>query len=310
MNYSALAEVADPLTGEIVTAGTNLSAVFEPQAAKARDAKADAVIEYAKKVRDWPTLETAVDQKIADQREFVAWWQATVRRAGKPAGSNQPRSALIAQEDAEKRTEIKHQQVSRWAKRLQDPEGYRQLLLGAAWKQAMGETKAPHEYIQQSTSNEHYTPAVYVDAAREVMGGIDLDPASCAEANKVVKAKRFFTAKDNGLDRDRDWHGRVWLNPPYGGKAGEFVAKLVGELEQGRVTAAVVLVNSAMTDTRWFQSLWNGLLCFTNHRINFYGDGERSGATNGSVFVYFGDRQKLFIERFSEFGTVVVKAAA
>src|SRR6476619_4514952 len=36
---------------------------FDPSKAKQRDAQADAVIAFGKKVKDWPTLEKAVDQK-------------------------------------------------------------------------------------------------------------------------------------------------------------------------------------------------------------------------------------------------------
>ncbi len=43
---------------------------FKPQEAKSPDAKADTVIDYAKKVKDWPTLETAVEKKMEDQAEF------------------------------------------------------------------------------------------------------------------------------------------------------------------------------------------------------------------------------------------------
>ena len=45
-------------------------------------AKADAVIAYAKRVRDWPTLEAAVEQKLEDQAEFVRWWDEAVQRPG------------------------------------------------------------------------------------------------------------------------------------------------------------------------------------------------------------------------------------
>lgn len=65
-----------------------------------------------------------------------------------------------------------------------------------------------------SLSNEHYTPTEIVEAAREAMRGIDLDPASCAKANRAIKARRFFAQKDNGYLKD--WSGKVLLNPPGG----------------------------------------------------------------------------------------------
>ncbi len=73
-------------------------------------------------------------------------------------------------------------------------------------------------------SPEWYTPSPFVEAAREVMGGIDLDPASHEEANRTVKAARFFSEEDNGLLQV--WSGRVFLNPP-GGLVVEFWKKLI-----------------------------------------------------------------------------------
>ena len=66
-----------------------------------------------------------------------------------------------------------------------------------------------------SKTNEHYTPALVVERARALMGGIDLDPATCLEANKVVQATHILTEYDDGLAYN--WAGRVFLNPP-GGK--------------------------------------------------------------------------------------------
>ncbi len=73
-------------------------------------------------------------------------------------------------------------------------------------------------------SPEWYTPSPFVEGAREVMGGIDLDPASHEEANRTVKATRFFTAADDGLKQA--WYGRVFLNPP-GGLVAEFWEHLI-----------------------------------------------------------------------------------
>lgn len=52
-----------------------------------------------------------------------------------------------------------------------------------------------------------------VSRAHILMGSIDLDPASSAEANKTVQAKHFFTAKDDPINEAK-WFGNVYLFPP------------------------------------------------------------------------------------------------
>src|SRR5690606_20984868 len=60
-----------------------------------------------------------------------------------------------------------------------------------------------------SGDNEWYTPARYVDMAREVMGTIDTDPASNPTAQRTVRATTYYTAETNGLDKE--WYGKVWM---------------------------------------------------------------------------------------------------
>lgn len=158
--------------------------------------------------------------------------------------------------------------------------------------------------VNAKSNNAWFTPAKYTEAACQVMGSIDLDPASQKEANVIVGAGEYFTAEDDGLIQD--WFGNVWLNPPYGGLANDFVAKLIEEYKSGNVNQAILLVTSNATDTTWFAPLWDYLLCFTDHRINFYSpNNQGSSSTHGSVFVYFGKNKKRFSEVFNQFGVVV-----
>lgn len=182
--------------------------------------------------------------------------------------------------------------------------GHKRPTFWTAYSEVKG-GKTTAERIVASNENEWYTPVKYVEAARLVLGTIDLDPASCKRANKIVQAKAFYTAKDDSLHQP--WTGRLWLNPPYGGLAGEFVRRLVLEYEAGDVKAAVALVNANCTDTNWFQPLWNYVLCFTDHRIDFDsgGRGKQTGSTHGSAFAYLGLETKAFKAAFSEFGAVV-----
>jgi len=65
-----------------------------------------------------------------------------------------------------------------------------------------------------SASNGWYTPEKLVGAARTVLGGIDLDPASSEEANKTVKATRYFTEADDGLSQPWEFDQWAWKGHP------------------------------------------------------------------------------------------------
>lgn len=167
--------------------------------------------------------------------------------------------------------------------------------------------KADHQQITSSESVEWYTPPQYVEAAREVMGGIDLDPATCDVANEKVKAETYYTQADDGLAKE--WAGRVWMNPPYGKACAAFIAKLLQDYEAGRVQEAVILVNSNSNDTEWFRPLWDHTLCFSYGRVNFWNEEEQeNGPTHGSCFVYLGKNTEAFKAAFGRFGAVVRRA--
>jgi ParB-like chromosome segregation protein Spo0J len=159
-----------------------------------------------------------------------------------------------------------------------------------------------------SESNEWYTPAQYVDAARQLMGGIDVDPASNEHANKIVQATTYYDAETNGLDKP--WVGRTWLNPPYGRDNGGsnqevWSHRLLEQYKSGITKEAVLLVN-ANTEAKWFQPFYDHLICFTNHRIKFYStDGTPNQPTQGNALIYLGNNQDRFIEIFKQFGRIV-----
>jgi DNA-binding Lrp family transcriptional regulator len=169
-----------------------------------------------------------------------------------------------------------------------------------------GEEEEAHKHtvstIGSSKSNEYFTPPKYVEVARRVMGGIDLDPASNRRANETVQADLYYDHENNGLKQP--WAGRVWLNPPYGRQAGDFVSRLISEYREGEVDEAIVLVNAHSAETNWFAPLWEGLICFTDHRIDFDTAHEVSGSTHGSAFSYFGPNERAFIKEFDRFGYV------
>ena len=160
-----------------------------------------------------------------------------------------------------------------------------------------------NQILRSSNTNEWFTPARIVDAARAVLGAIDVDPASCAQANRTVKATVFYDKDHDGLKEV--WKGRVFLNPPYGGLAGPFVERLQNQYTCGNTPAAIVLVNAAATDANWFQPLFDFPLCFAR-RIQFESpDGPNSGAPHGSVLAYMGPEERRFVEVFGAVGRVL-----
>lgn len=165
-----------------------------------------------------------------------------------------------------------------------------------------------HTGLLSSESAEWYTPSLYIDAVRAVLGSIDLDPASCEYANTIVKATRYYTKEQNGLMQA--WKARsVYCNPPYG-KSGSksnqaiWTCKALAEYHCGNVTDMILLVNAATGD-KWFDVLKPYWLCLTP-RIHFYTErGTPTQPTHGNAFVYVGENSKGFADVFHHFGRIV-----
>lgn len=174
-----------------------------------------------------------------------------------------------------------------------------------AVKEVAREVVKKAHVANNSGNNEWYTPPDIIEAARAVLGGFDLDPASSEIANRTVQAARYFTAQDDGLAQE--WPvGRIWCNPPYAQPLmGQFADRLAAEARSGSQT--IVLVNNA-TETKWFQTLAFGCaaICFPQSRIRFLDpEGNPGAPLQGQAIIYAGPNADAFAAAFRAYGVVV-----
>lgn len=166
-------------------------------------------------------------------------------------------------------------------------------------------TTGQHFRTQFTGEQEWYTPQRYIEAAREVLGIIDLDPASTLKAQQIVQARLFYSEDNDGLKHQ--WYGQVWLNPPYTQPLIQrFIEKLIKEHQSGRVQEAILLTHN-YTDTLWFHKAQGAcqLICFTRGRIKFINPhGDAASPAQGQAFFYFGWRAKRFQSVFKNFGFI------
>lgn len=188
---------------------------------------------------------------------------------------------------------------------------------------------------QSSGSFEYYTPELWVNAARQVMGGIELDPASSLTANMIVMADRFFDKEINGLEQA--WMANsLWMNHPF--HRGEkpcptdhskckkktcqsrgyhinnaipsnmdWITKLINEYNSGNVKEAIC-ITFASTSEGWFKKLLQYPQCFPDGRVQYYKpDGTLdNNVTKGSCLTYLGPNVSKFAQVFKTYGTVKV----
>jgi len=167
--------------------------------------------------------------------------------------------------------------------------------------------------IVSSESNEWYTPAAIIEAVRAVMGNIHLDPASNEVAQQVVKAEKYFSAAEDGLAQE--WHGTVFLNPPYGktgnkSNQGIWSRKLYKEILRGNVSEAILLTK-AVPGYDWWNWLfhnWPGPLCIMDERMPFWRAAGKAGRPQVATCLWYYRNDfywQKFTRVFKEFGRVI-----
>lgn len=303
------ATLADPYAERIRVANARFASEFRLWIEEVGTALKDKRTELAKngshnsKFDQWVDANTPFSHRHANRLIDAHQTMALLGPIGPgtlPANEAQCRELACVPED--KRAEL-------WQNIVETAERDGEPITGAWIRDAADLLAEPKKVTRENilTGNvEWYTPAEHIERCRNVMGGIDLDPASNEFAQATVQAERFYTEQDDGLDQD--WAGRVFLNPPFKASIiSQFTAKLCAEHKAGNVVQAVFLSDNA-TDCAWWQETVRtaAAVCFTSGRTKFYGPGGEGGSpTRGQTFMYFGDRVDRFLAEFAEVGWTV-----
>jgi hypothetical protein len=263
---------------------------------------------YARQANDTQLLQYATEIRLRAERragELLAAMPDT------PRGRRPKELALDTRANSRPPTlaelKITDTQSAKWQRLAALPEDKFEIRVEHAKARVEGMTTSAPSYVKVEFSgeNEWFTPESWLGLARQTMGAIDLDPASHPIAQERVRAKTFFTIADDGLERE--WFGRVWLNPPYHrAMLSRFVDKLVVEWASGRLEQALLLTHN-YTDTEWFHTAARAAtaVCFPRGRIHFLSPaGDECSPTQGQAFFYFGQDIEPFDHVFGHVGFV------
>jgi ParB family chromosome partitioning protein len=173
-----------------------------------------------------------------------------------------------------------------------------------------------------SESQEWFTPAAVIDRVRYVLGEIDLDPASCTEANATVGAKRIITVAEDGIRTPwADGHPvTVYTNPPGGrrGRSGQalmFWSKLMDLRSDGMLLHAIYFAfNGEMIQVsqgRERPAITAFPFCAPAKRIQLVRPGGQPGTspTHHSLIVYVRglvNRCGRFVDAFADMGAILM----
>lgn len=165
--------------------------------------------------------------------------------------------------------------------------------------------------IDIEDSDENYTPEDLTNLIHDFYGYPDLDPFSNSFANKGIKAKKFYSKKDDGLKQD--WRGNktIWINPPYSrGFLKPVVNKLIESLNSEY--PEVFLLTNTDNSTQWYGTALQRCDRFImpTTRLTFYSpkraaEGKKQDQNPRSqTLFYFGQQPQKVEEIFEYWGVV------
>ena len=135
------------------------------------------------------------------------------------------------------------------------------------------------------------------------LGAFDLDPCSPSAARRPWStALKHFSIEENGLNRE--WSGRVWLNPPYGAKLATWMRRIADH-------ANGLALIPARTDTKaFFESVWHkaDAVLFFSGRLRFHhANGSLSKNSMGAahVLVAYGNQNVDTLAKLTDIGFFV-----
>lgn len=168
------------------------------------------------------------------------------------------------------------------------------------------------DVLFSSNKMDWQTPGVVLDAIRDGMGPILLDP--CTTDENPVGAQFFISPGPanvvgklgtDGLREDWwawDSGGLVFVNPPYGRELPAWVDKGRAEADYG---CEILMLVPARTDTKWFQTAMFDAVCFWRGRLKF--KGAKNPAPFPSALLYWGEQMERFSEAFQPLGLVMAE---
>lgn len=141
-------------------------------------------------------------------------------------------------------------------------------------------------FQRSAASDEWYTPPYIIEA----LGEFDLDP--CA-AHGWLTAKMHLYKEDNGLNKE--WYGRVWLNPPYSRKLiCAFIEKMA------RHGNGIALIFNRMDIALWHDTIFPTAdsILILRGRLKFYRpDGSQGDSAGcGSVLLAWGEENSRVLQ--------------